>query len=314
MSLGVLAQAGFAAATGFTQAHQTATNQLRLVSESMSINYDKLRSQALIGQVAQHEFENGHMMVEGDVVTELAYDDDEILEYCCGAVSSRTYTPTDQLQKYFHLTIDRSTTRYIFRGCMVKSFTISGEAGSENPVQLTLSLIAYHGTTSATAFPSLTTPDDPVLFTHLASVSIADQADAIAGGDEIYISSFTFTCDNNLQTDAKDTSNATNILEPIRAGFRTVTAGFGLARYYTTAPVSSLSGWKSAGTRLQMQLVFTNTDTYTIQIPECKITEGVEFNVGGPGPLEDSVSVECFYNNNNTPMSSVTDQFSITAT
>lgn len=315
MTRGVTAQAGFAAASSFSQAHQAATNKLRLVSETMSINFDKLRSQALIGQVAQHEFAIGHMTVTGDLVVELCYDDDEILEYCFGSiVATRVYTLTNELEKFFHLTIDRTTSRYLFRGCMVTSWTISGEAGSESPIQLSMSLVAYHGTTSATAFPSLTAPDDPVLFPQLTQCRLGDQADALAAGDDTPSKSISLTCDNNLQIDAKDTSDVAYILQPIRNGVRTVTLELGFARYLASGPISSLFGWKTSNTRLQASLTFSNgTDSYVIQIPECKIGEGAEFNVGGPAALESNIKLECFYNNNNTPMAAVTDQLTITA-
>jgi hypothetical protein len=311
---GVLAQAGFSAASSFTQAHQTATAKLRLVSETMSINYEKQRSQALIGRPAQHEFVPSVSMVQGDLVIELSYDDDDILEYCMGDETARTYEFANELEKFFHLTIDRGTTRFTFRGCMVNSFTISGEAG-EAPVQLSMSLVAYAGTTTGSAFPSLSDPGAPVYFSQLSHVYLGDQADALSGSDELYVKSVSYTCNNNLQIDGVDSAQPTAILQPIRNGFREVSATFGLARYYDSAPTTSIFGWKNSGTALQSTTVFqSGSDSYTIYLPNAKISESNDFAVGGPSALEGDLTLEAFYNGStNSYMSGVADQMEIVA-
>lgn len=316
---GVLAQAGWAAGTSWSQAHQTETAKLRILSESMTETYDKLRSAALLGYASPHEFENGHLMVTGEVVVELCYDGDGIIEYCMGAVSSRTYTLTAQLSKVFHMTIDRVTKVYKFAGCKVNSFTIAGQVGEE-PVKLTLNITARSVTVAnAGTFAALAAPGAPVLFPHLLASAVSglwlgDQADSLAAGDALPVKSFELSCDNALQADAKDSSDPAYVLEPLRNGTRPITLKLGLARYLATAPTTSLRGWKTAGTRLQAILVLASgSDSYTMYLPDIKITEGADFNVGGPAMIEGAVTLEAYRNLHNTPLAAVTDQLQITA-
>lgn len=310
---GVTSQAGFAVATSWGHAWATPTVQLRLVSESLSTEYDKLRSKALIGEVAMHEFDNGHVMVSGDLVVDLAYDDHAILEYCMGAEAAGVYTFTNDLDQWLHLTVDKNTTRYQFRSCKVNSWTLTGEAGSEDPVQLSMNLTAYSTVSSATAFPSLSAPGNAVYFPHLTSCYLGDQVDALSGSDALNVKSFEISCDNNLQTDAKDSSDPVQVIEPIRNGFRTVTTKLGLARYRTSDVTDSLYGWKVGSTRLQSLMTLSSgSDSFIMQFPEGKISEGANFNVSGPGVIEDEVTVEWFRNLNNTPMTAISDQLQIT--
>jgi hypothetical protein len=326
---GMLAQAGWSPATSWTQAHQAATQRLRMVSESITEVYDKLRSQALVGQVAQHEFINGIVNVTGEIVCELSFDandttpfDDGILEYCMGANSSRTYDLANTSDKWFHLTIDKVTRRYYFASCKVNSFSLSGEADSEAPIKLSLNITARVVTDDATVFPSLAVAGSPVFFKHmiLSSASYfminAFGADgALDATDACNIKSFELAVDNALKSDSKDSGSAVYVVDPARDGFRTVTLKVSVARYLATAPISSFRTWKAAGTQLQAIIGFSDgSSTYICYLPQMKITEGADFNVGGPGIIEGEVSFEAFRNlNNTTHMSAVTDQLRIVA-
>lgn len=326
---GTLSRAGWAPASSWAAAYsETSMKQLRLVSENLTENYDKIRSSALLGSAADNEFYLGHVMISGEVVVDLAYDNSEIIEYCMGAAATTTYTFTDQLSKVFHLLIDKNSAaaddsgstnlnkfRYRFAGVKVNSFTISGEVG-ESPVKLTMQVTCRSVATVATVFPTLTAPDEPIPFKHLTSCWVGDQADALASGDALSVKSFEIAVDNNLKSDDKDSGDVSYVLEPLRNGFRKVTAKFGLARYLTSSPTADLRTWKTAGTRLQALLVLTNgTDSYTIRIPEMKVVDGVNWNVGGPAMIESDVTFEAFNNssNANTGMSTITSQMNIVA-
>lgn len=319
---GVLAQAGFIAAASWTEDHVAATTRLRLVSESMTEAYDKLRSSALIGQAAQHEFINGIANVTGELVVELSYDNDAILEFCFGSVvATRQYEFTNALAKWFHLTIDRSTRRHYFSSCKVNSFTISGDASAEDPIRLSMNLTSRVATDAATVFPTLAAVGDPVFFKHLYASSVSGfwldtsaGTNALAAADALNIKSFEITVDHALQTDGKDSWSPSSVLDPVVNGFRSVSLKVSLARYLSTAPTSSLRTWKAAATRLQGLLTFTSSpNSYVFYLPEMKISEGAEFNVGGPGAIEGDVTFQCFRNNNNTNMAAVADQLEIVA-
>lgn len=318
---GVQSQAGYAAATSWTQVHINSspvalTQKMRLVSESISESYDKLRSAALVGTAAEHEFVNGVCVISGEVVVELSYNDDEILEYCMGSVAGGVYTLTSPLSKVFHMTIDKGgVLRYYYAGCKVNSFTISGDGGGESPVTLSMNITVREVSTGSALFPALTAPNQPVMFRDLSYAYIGDQANALGAGDMIPVKSFEISCDHALQTDAKDSTSAVYVLEPLNNGFRVVSIKLGLARYNTANnPTGSISLWRSAGTRLQAQLsLVSGGDSFTINIPEAKITSGGDWNVGGPGMISSDVTLGCYRNIHNTPMAAVVDQFSITA-
>lgn len=318
---GTLSRAAWAPASSWSAAYsETSAKQLRLVSESLTQNFDKVRSAALLGSAAENEFYNGHQMIAGELVVDLAYDNSEILEYCLGSAASTTYSFTDALSKVFHLCIDKnsasaSSYRYNFAGCKVASFTISGEPG-ETPVRLSMQLICRSLAIVSTAFPTVTAPDEPLLFKHLSTFWIGANTATLSSSDALPVKSFEVSVDNALQADAKDTSDTSYVLEPVRNGFRKVTLKLGLARYLTTAPTSSLLTWKTGGTKLSAIAMFSNgTDTYTFNIPLMKITEGVTWNVGGPGMIEADVTLEAFKNDSSTTgsLSGVTDQMQIIA-
>lgn len=317
---GTLSRAAFSVSAAWATAFDMAAPKpLRLVSESMTQSFDKIRSSALMGYAAENQFYNGHQMVSGEVVVDLAYDNSDILEYCMGAAATTTYTFTDQLSKCFHLVIDKnlssaSAYRFQYAGCKVMSFSITGEVG-ETPVRLSMQIVARSQAISTTAFPTVAAHDEPVLFKHFTTAHLGLISAAISTGPAI--KSFEISVDNALQVDAKDTTDTAYVIEPIRNGFRKVTVKLGLSRYLSTAPTSSLNGWKTGGNSLQLSLAATNgADTYAIAFPQMKIADGLGWSVGGPGVIETDLTLEAYRNTDNiTPGTNylVTDQMQIIA-
>lgn len=297
---------------------------LPFVSETLTRSFDELRSEALVGQAAAHPFAHGTEVVTGDLVLELTYGvATELLGYGFGAQTAGAITFANDLStKTFNLEIEKVEARYRFYACMVNSITISGSADSARPVSVTLGLIAQKGDKVATAFPTLSLPsdgtEDRVYFEHLrvsgGGALFADQANAIAAGDEIPISSFELAVENNLQADAKDSASG-YVVQPMRDGFRTVSVKVGLARY--TSTTDNFVTWKNADTDLQAKFTLGNgTETVVLEIPYCKVSDGANFNVGGPGVLTDEVTLAAFYNGSGgsavNAYMSVTDQAKLT--
>ncbi len=309
---GYKTQAGFLDAASWGTAWAEEDTLIPFVSEDLTTEYDKIKSMSLTGSAAEKEFEQGHKMVQGNLNFNLDYDNSGLLFYAFGSLNGSVWEFEDDLDEYFALTIDKVTARYQFASCMINTLTISGEAGADTPIQCSAGVVAYDVTTSATAFASLSMTEDPVIFPHLSYFRIGDQADALAAGDNIDIQSFEISIDNKLELDAKDTSG-TPVLNPgTRTGFREVTFRITLPRYDATN-VTNFTTWKDAGTRLQASFYFVSGgESVTVNIPECKIAEGANWNVDGPGPIAAEVSFRCFYNNNNTPMAAAADQMEIT--
>jgi Phage tail tube protein len=311
MSSGHNSKAGYVDATNWGDAGLTSSISIPLVSESITKSFDLQRSKALHGQASPHEPKHGHQMVTGSLVTEFDYSASGLLEYAMGNAAGTVYTFTDDLDQQFHLEIDKVVERYRHASCKVGSLTISGEAGSEDPIQASYELISHRETRIATAFggPALTT--DPVMFTDLGYLRLGDQADALTSGDAVCIKNFEISIDNALEGTSKCNTDDF-VLEPIRSGLRMVTLKIGFARYNSTGIVAALDGWRNNQTRLQSSMLFTNgASSYIIDMPELRIVEGDTWTVGGPGIIEGEVTLEAFVNNHNTPMVAVSDQMQI---
>lgn len=308
---GHAAKVGYREAAGWNTAFQQANQIVPFISEGLTAEYDQLRSQALIGEAASHEFFNGHQKVAGNLDWELDYDNLGLLKYAFGAESAGVFSLANDLSAGFHLEIDKITKRYRFGTCYFNSLTISGEAGSTDPIKCSGNVVSRNVTRSDTAFPSLTDSPNRAYWPHTDYLYLGDQANALTSDDEIAIKSWELSLENNLQVDAIDTSDPDYVLSPLRNGFRKVTLKFSLARVNTDT-ASLLPGWKDEATRLQGILRLANgSDSILIYLPETKIAEGGDWNVGGPGVIEGEVTLEAFVNRNNTPMSTVSDQVEI---
>ncbi len=310
---GVTAKAGYIDSTAFGTTFAKASTGLPIVSESLSTEYDKMRSKALTGGAAQKSFDLGRQIVQGDIVLEMDYSMIGILEYAFGTVSTGNFSLNDSMEKWFHFEVDKYLMRHRFQSVGVNGFTISGEAGSEDPLQLTLHCYAYGASRSATAINDVSETFDPIYFEDIAQVYVGDLDNALSSGDEVNIKSFELTVEHNQQIDGKDTSNQTNVLQNTNNDFRTVQLKLGFARYGSNQ--EAFEAWKAAGTYLQVQMLATNTsEIMVMSVPQCKILTGADFQVGGPGVIEGEVTLECFVNKDNTAMSSTEDQMELTFT
>ena len=309
---GITVQAGFSAGSAWGQTFQTVTTKVPIISESMSLNYDLNRSEALDGSAAQKAASNGRVNHPGAINLEVDYGVMDILEYCMGAASGGIYSFTASLEKFFHFEVDKYTRRHRSQSVMVNSFTLSGEAGSGKPLQLSMDCVGYDGEPVVTDFPSLSAlPTTRAFFEHMTNMWIGDLDNSLTTGDAIEVRSFELSCNHNQQVDGKDSSDQSHNLQPIRDGFRTAELKLSFARY--TSACANLHTWKSDNEHLQVYMQFTSgSNNMIVQIPEAVITAGGEFPISGAGALEGDVTLELYANNNNSNMATVEDQFEIT--
>lgn len=306
---GVNAKAGYVDAAAFDTVWSPVTTQIPITDESLSKAFDMMRSKALDGNVAQKEFSLGRQIVQGDLSVEMDYDNHGLLHYCFGS-GSATYEFDDDNDNWFHLEIDKYTKRHRFYAVGVNSWTISGEAGSEDPLKLALGCYTRSQLRADTAFPSLSLADNRIYFEDLSICYVGDQADALGAGDAVAIKGFELSCENNFQIDGKDSSDQDHVLAHARNDWRSASLKLQFARY--GADQEQFATWRDAGTRLQATMIFTNgSDSMTVYVPEMKISAGADFSIGGPNVTEGEVTMDAFYNNNNTPMSTVADQAEI---
>ncbi len=278
-------------------------------SEGLTKAFDQLQSQALVGQAAAHESENGVEMVAGDVAWDLDYGAHGMLKFPMGAESSGLYSLAPDLGNVFDLEIEKIIHRARFQSCRMGNLTISGEASSTDPIACSGNVVAYHGYTSSTAFPALSMGSNRVYFRDISTFRIGGLSSVLGSSQDLAIKSFEVSLDNGLQTDGKD-SRGLNVLDPLRNGFRKATLKIGLARV-DAGHLMTLMAIRDAGDRVQAQLVLSSGgSSFTFNFPQGKIIEGLNMPIGGPGVIEDSFTLELFNNNDNGNMAT-SGQFEI---
>ncbi len=309
MSSGHAVKMGFREGGNWGSAFAQANTIIPFTSESLTKTFDQLQSQALVGQAAAHETENGHQMVPGDVEWELDFTNHALLKYAMGSESAGLYSLTNDLGNVFHLEIDKIVNRHRFESCRMGSLTISGDATSTDPIACSGNVIARSHSTNSTAISALSDTLDRVFFRHISSFRIGVVANALDSSSELAIKDFELNLDDALQTDGKD-SSALMVLDPISNGFRKATLKIGVAR--VGSPVLQvLASLKENNIRVQAQLVFSNgSSSFSINMPQAKIVEGLNMSIGGPGVIEDSFTLELFNNKNNAFMATA-GQFDI---
>lgn len=312
MTYGLKAKAGIDPAASWGEAWSASTILLPFVSENITKNFDRMMSKALVGQVGQHESQQGRQLVSGDLVIDLDYNNAELLEYAFGSEAGGVFTLADDLPM-FHLEIDKGAERYRFQSCKVNQMTITGSAGSEDPIQVSMNITAYACTRTATAFTgglSLATADR-AYFEDIGTMEFDLISGTLTTADHKPISSFELVINHNLQTDGRDTSIPDNVLEPLRNDFRVVKLKCGLARNTTAA--QAMATYAEDDSRIQGELNMTSgSGTAVWQFPQGKVVNPPQMNVGGPGVISSEVEIEWYPNTNNSNMAAVTDQVRVT--
>lgn len=257
--------------------------------ESLSAAFDRIEDESLVGSGSRPASDQGALKAQGEIEHELDYNNfDTIFEAFCGANAARVFTMTnDNLPKYPLAEFEKVIARHRYYAAKIGGLVISGQANGK--VTLKTKWHPRQRVISGTAFPGACTlagARTRVLFKHLSNnFRIGDQVDALGAGDVLGISSFELTLDRNLKADDNDSQNPTYVLEPIPGGWRAASLKLTLPRYNATTAV--LATWKDADTALQARFVFTGSgETFTIELPNLRITSGFDVPVEGPGPIK----------------------------
>jgi len=286
MSEGVLVQAGWITrSTTWDTAQVTVDALLPVKSETLTTNFEQIHS-AMLGRASQYAPKQGTRMVQGDLVLELDYNFGyQMLRFAMGTEAAGVFNLANALQ-YLQVWIDKGVSRYVFPSVAVNRMTLSGRP--DEPLLLTLGCVASTGLRVATAFPSLSATHDRVILAE-STLRIADQADALAGGDAWTFSGFELTLDNALRLDGKSNASTKLVLQPERNGFRTGALSVEFPRYDS----DQFATWRDAHTTLQADIVLNGASAdFTIQMPSMTIAGGADANVGGPEVLTNSVALE----------------------
>lgn len=193
-------------------------------------------------------------------------------------------------------------------GAMVNSMTLSGNAGEA--IRASFELLGHEfdrESTVNTPTKIEALPKDLanlLLFSHL-TFRLGDQVDALSADDNLGISAFTITVNNNLSSEEQSTPDAgsshtdpTKPIQPIRNGFREITLQITIPRYNS----DSLPLAKIGDTLQQAQFLFTDgTSLFNIYFPNLQVTE-TEDAIGGAGLISQTVSFKALQYNTDCPM------------
>ena len=298
-AIGVLAKMGIKDVGGWTTAYSAVDSLIPFDTESLVQGYTRIQDETLIGSAGRAPSDQGVQAITGQTGHRLDYNNfEEVLEMIFGTLAGRVLTLSeDLLLKYCWIEFEKQTSRWRFGACKATKIVIAGE--KDGNVMLTIDWIARDVDRNATAFPGIATPGarNKVLFEQLQF-----QIDTIAAGppttaDAMRIESFELELDRALVADdyASRGTVATYEkfpLEPIPNGFRVVNFKFKLPRYSSDADVMA---WKDADTPVQARLLFTGAaETMLIELPDMRVTEGADAQVGGSERIQNDVSMEVY--------------------
>ena len=291
MSAGIAVEAAFVdRASTWTATPATVDTWFPLRSESLTDDPTITRSEAT-GQVSQYQGKLTQRVVTGDVVAELDYNYGHgLLEFALGANSpAKTYDTADELV-YCGLNFDKGTARHQFPSACFNRLQITG--APNEIVTATYGTVAYEQVSTATAFP-VSRPAESLqerVYFEDVNVRLGAVIDgALSATEDVGISGFELTLENNMAVDQVDSQSDKRVLAPVRNGFRTGSLRLDFTRYQASLHAGGqhpLNTWRDSQTQLQATLVFTgSTGSYTISLPILHLTEGANHNVAGPEVL-----------------------------
>ena len=295
------------------------TDLIPFTDESFFDERVQLQSDVLTGKAGRRFQDIGNLIVTGSLSADLAYDKlasaqffgtDLLISAAMGGV--QVYA-NDYLQMRLSETMDCFLTICIarrpedagvqeFTSCFCKSMTISGSAGQ--PIKIATEWVAFDVTRTGqentwAEVDAVATGEvlKRVLFNQ-GNFMLGDLTNVlVTGTDEVAISDFTFTLNNNVSDPeyATDDIDALSVpgkmLLPVRAGKRDVTLEITRARH----PDDTFFGTAySAGTAFQGQLSFTGGATWNwdLYMPYM-IIEKPETNISGANPLTEKITFRC---------------------
>ena len=314
--IGVLSDMGARVQTAFRTAVDV-TDRIPYTSESLTIEFERLEQEALLGVGGKYNADQGVKSSSGTIETNMVYTDkgtsvflsaDQLLYWAMGTctwdagVDANRLTIQDDLARFGTIAIDKQTTIWEALGCYVKSFSLTCPTNGFLTGSFELqayNLIITGAENEAAQFSAL--PDlEPrrILGCHQDFYIASDFGNALAAGDKIGVSNWTLNFDRGLSDNEYETVQSSGHtvcaqpIQPVINGFRTVTLEFDLLRYaadtYQTAFI--------ANTMMQAKIDFTHPTTserFIIYMPHLRITNAGA-PVTGAGMITQKIQAQCF--------------------
>jgi len=308
--IGVLSKMGIGAITSWNPAYSAVTVPVPLTSENIVANWQRIDWQSLVGYAGKYASQQGPLLVRGETAHDLDYYNfGALIKAAMGAESSGTYTITDQLNasgNYLRMEFDKGVSRWRVPSCKINKMVIEGKANEG--LKISFEHICASLDRSATAHPTLSySGTTRVRFRDCSAFMIGDLSDALSGSDAMCVQEFKLTLERNLTEPDWSSNSPIYALEPQINGFRTATLEITLGRYTADTWVD----WMDANTNLQCEASFASGGkTFQFDIPQMAIVDAPH-NIGDPSVLRPKITMECYLNSTNTPMSTISKEVQI---
>ena len=216
----------------------------------------------------------------------------------------------DHYLRFGTMVFDKGVSLWEYRQCMVNSLTFNYNV--KEGLKLTADIIPHSLSISPSVNTASSTWDysaSPTTPIHLQErimgadlvFRLDDYSDSslLTSADNLPISEFSLTINNNLKTDEQTTVQGLYITEPIRDGFREVTGTITVPRYTSNTPLTDYQ----ADTALMASIIFTGssltgsnvaaTNVLRLFLRTLKIT-GHSESISGPGGIVQTYNFKCF--------------------
>ena len=297
--VGVQAIMAYKVLTAWADAWVAVDSYMGFLSETLTANHERIDDESLEGYGGKLPSYLGNQVVQGDTEHNWGYAADVLIPAVMGILAGTVATVGEVMSgaactadKYFGLEFAKGGARnHRFWAAMPNKFVLAGEKGGL--VKQTVSWAARQFSSEAAAVLTNPTAEIKVKFDQ-GVFRIADQANALAGGDEYAIESFELTLDRSMKLDdyVMASTLPRQALEPKENAFRTCQLAIKLPRY----AADTLAAWRQGDEPLQCDFTFTGPGTATklLELTEVRIVDGFNSNVGGPEVLVLEGTLDCF--------------------
>ena len=216
----------------------------------------------------------------------------------------------EDIERSLSLHMEKDVNVFSFAGVKINTLTFTF-APDTSPATMDLDFVAKtltQDTTHRAALAALNDQEKPRLLFHQALVRLGEDDDALASPtDDICVSNFVFTLNENLVVDQRCTTTGKDILEPLRHGRRDLTITMTIPRYDS----DQLRTWQTGETNLQMDVVFTSGNySFSMEMPTLRIKDWSAL-AGDAGIIPVEVTLQAYRNDGNTPMAAITEEIAI---
>jgi hypothetical protein len=281
------------------------TELIPFTSESIARTIAQLQSEYIDGYAGRRRMYNSIVSPAGGLEFEMIWDEitggiiglERLIK---GSMGASARDGSNNLNKYYFaediaasytIAFNKLVSVWEAQGCKINALIISGEAGQKlkGSVEILARNLLRTGdagiVNAAAAITGISPTIVPqnVMFDDVV-FRLGDQADALASGDRLKISSFNLGLGNKLSDHEHASVDATNVdsslsMEFLRSGFRDVKLSITIPRYIS----DQILTWLNSKTALQADLKITSGSyQFNILLPNIKVAGDPAIPISGP--------------------------------